>query len=1154
MLTFWSNHERTRGPGPAISFATSCAIALLLVSLACSVFAQGASIGLYSDASGNTCSFSGDAPGLVTAYVVVRPEQAGVSAVRFSAPVPACFGATFLGEATPPGALLLGSSQTGASIALQQCSVMPVNVLQITYQRTGGTTPCCEYTIAADPSAGQLAATNCWYQDIPLTAVTSHFNADETCECVGNSPPNIPVDPSPPDGAPSVSVSTSMGWFGFDPDGNLAGFDVYLGTTPSPSLVASDISVPSFTPSAPLEPLTQYYWRVVARDAMGLETSSATWTFTTRLVNSPPNIPTIVSPADGGQDVRVDAILRWFTADIDGDPLVHDVYFGSSSPPPLVATGIAGDARYLPGTLEFATTYYWRVVARDPLGQETSGPEWSFTTRPSNYPPNPPGIVAPPNGALGQLLNTTLSWTATDIDPDALVSDVYFGTTTPPPLAASGQSSTTYAPPGLAFSTQYRWRIVVRDPHGLETTGPVWTFTTRPENYPPNAPVGPSPASGAMNQSESTTLAWQCSDLDGHTITYDVYFGTATSPPLVASNVATNAYAPGLLAFGTTYRWRIVARDELGAETSGPLWVFSTFLNQPPSVPASPSPSNGSTNRPIAQTIGWQCSDPNGHALAYDVYFGTDDPPSMAASNVAQNSYAPGTLAFSTTYRWYIVARDPFGLERTGPTWGFTTKANSPPTTPGNPSPGNHGLSDATPVLTWTSGDADGQPLTFDVYFGTSSPLPLVASGLTQAMYEPGEVVPAQLYSWRVVASDGLTSTNGPVWDFRVLAMGDANSDLTVDLEDAECALGMYIGFGACNGFDNAAADVDCNDIMTPRDARCIHKHVVDGSCSFCDGATTEPAGVSTPVVYVSSTTEWNDTVYVRLAVSGVPSLEAFGFVVQSNADYMRATRRGATTDFVELRNGPFPLYAIVGGYSLTGSPANSAVDFIDLRFYSAYWYDRMLYIFGFVDDLLGAAPLYVYAGGGGLPVLITRFEATPVEGGVDVRWDLESDEAMESFTLYRREDGAALPIEAATGAATTRAYLDTSVEGGKTYRYELMIRTAGGDEFRSQVATVSTPATELVLGQNHPNPFNPRTVIPYDLPASAKPERVRLWILDIAGRVVATLVDEEQGGGSYRVPWQGRDDRGQAVSSGVYFYVLDVGGERRTRKLVLLK
>ena len=94
-------------------------------------------------------------------------------------------------------------------------------------------------------------------------------------------------------------------------------------------------------------------------------------------------------------------------------------------------------------------------------------------------------------------------------------------------------------------------------------------------------------------------------------------------------------------------------------------------------------------------------------------------------------------------------------------------------------------------------------------------------------------------------------------------------------------------------------------------------------------------------------------------------------------------------------------------------------------------------------------------------------------------------------------------------------------------------------------------PELKLALHQNVPNPFNPLTTIRYDLPANA---RVRLSIIDVAGRRVRTLVDEQQTAGSRSAIWNGRDDAGRAVASGVYFYVLDAGKERLTRKLVLLK
>jgi hypothetical protein len=96
-------------------------------------------------------------------------------------------------------------------------------------------------------------------------------------------------------------------------------------------------------------------------------------------------------------------------------------------------------------------------------------------------------------------------------------------------------------------------------------------------NNPPNVPSNPSPANGATGVGLTPTLSWTGGDPDvGDTVTYDVYFGTAASPPLVSSNQAATTYSPGTLSASTLYYWRIVARDNLGATTSGPTWSFTT--------------------------------------------------------------------------------------------------------------------------------------------------------------------------------------------------------------------------------------------------------------------------------------------------------------------------------------------------------------------------------------------------------------------------------------------------------------------------------------------------------------------------------------------------------------------------------------------------
>ncbi len=96
-------------------------------------------------------------------------------------------------------------------------------------------------------------------------------------------------------------------------------------------------------------------------------------------------------------------------------------------------------------------------------------------------------------------------------------------------------------------------------------------------NLRPTVPSNPKPSNNQTGVSVNTTLSWICSDLDGDTLVYDVYFGTDANPPLVKSNHATTTYSPGTLSYGTTYYWKIVAKDDKGGQTSGPIWSFTTM-------------------------------------------------------------------------------------------------------------------------------------------------------------------------------------------------------------------------------------------------------------------------------------------------------------------------------------------------------------------------------------------------------------------------------------------------------------------------------------------------------------------------------------------------------------------------------------------------
>jgi hypothetical protein len=88
-------------------------------------------------------------------------------------------------------------------------------------------------------------------------------------------------------------------------------------------------------------------------------------------------------------------------------------------------------------------------------------------------------------------------------------------------------------------------------------------------------------------------------------------------------------------------------------------------------------------------------------------------------------------------------------------------------------------------------------------------------------------------------------------------------------------------------------------------------------------------------------------------------------------------------------------------------------------------------------------------------------------------------------------------------------------------------------------------------LAQNYPNPFNPVTYISYQLPENTK---VKLKIYNITGQLVKVLVDELQRGGYYNIKWDGRDDKGNTVSSGLYIYRLETRNFICTKRMVLLK
>jgi hypothetical protein len=229
--------------------------------------------------------------------------------------------------------------------------------------------------------------------------------------------------------------------------------------------------------------------------------------------------------------------------------------------------------------MDLTTTYYWKIVAEDSFNEVATGPIWSFTTR-GNIAPYTPSDPDPSNGATDVSAFADLSWEGGDPDGDPVTYDVYFGTDGDPPLVSNGQSSETYDPGQLELTTTYFWKIVSEDNFDEQTTGPLWSFTTR-GNDPPYAASNPDPEDGQGGVPNNPTLDWVGGDPDDDQTFYDVYLDENPNPTtLVSEHQSLSYYEAEELEYETTYYWKIVSEDVFGESTEGPIWSFTVRPEQ----------------------------------------------------------------------------------------------------------------------------------------------------------------------------------------------------------------------------------------------------------------------------------------------------------------------------------------------------------------------------------------------------------------------------------------------------------------------------------------------------------------------------------------------------------------------------------------------
>jgi hypothetical protein len=264
--------------------------------------------------------------------------------------------------------------------------------------------------------------------------------------------------------------------------------------------------------------------------------------------NDPPASPTV--SIDGGGSIDMTEVDPGDTDYTDG----KDYQYTTS--------GLAKDIAH---TYQFA--------ASDSVDNATGDTGSHNGPTVQNSPPTAPVVnVTPDSPVTTDDLICTI--TTSSIDPD--VGDIitytyewYKDDVLQPGLTTNTVDSTNTAKDDI-------WKCVVT-PNDGTTDGLTDEDQVTIGNSSPNTPGNPSPSNHASGISVNASLSWMGGDPDvADTVTYDVYFGTSATPPLVSTNQTATTYDPGTLAYNTTYYWQIVARDNHGTESTGPLWWFST--------------------------------------------------------------------------------------------------------------------------------------------------------------------------------------------------------------------------------------------------------------------------------------------------------------------------------------------------------------------------------------------------------------------------------------------------------------------------------------------------------------------------------------------------------------------------------------------------
>lgn len=534
------------------------------------------------------------------------------------------------------------------------------------------------------------------------------------------------------------------------------------------TLSSSSEGIFSFDYDYKIDPHSKYWWKVRVYTPKGKSSESEVWSFV--LLNNYPDKPELTPPSVNLANVPLrELTLSWTGGDLDGDELVYDVYFGREprlDEKDLLLRDVKQNSVELATLkrLDYSTKYYWKVVARDPSGEEAVSKTEYFTTQiradlPAITPATPRNGASDFDPDIGKLSwNTSLPL---DYYPEPLYFDVYIAEGQSKPTLVGTTDKTEIPLPSIKGHTAYTWYIVVRDASTKEKRSDQWIFKTI--NRPPTIDIEYPDL-----DTEATTVPvnWTLTDKDNDTLNSEVFFGELGKPQLkIASGKMNSVFLSGLSS-DKQYSLIIKASDGQGGETEKELLL--TPGNRPPTVSLL-SPANGDTLEPTTINFVWFGEDPDDDSLHFDLYLSSSDGV-QKFTEIKDKEYTLKDLKENTDYTWYIEVRDERGGFSSSVRSEFSTIEKSLETVTALwPEPGRDEVKLSQTEFSWT---VESEPANVEYVFTLASD-PEMKNIVFQRKLESNTLTLTQelksntQYFWRVDLTSGSTFRKGERWTFK---------------------------------------------------------------------------------------------------------------------------------------------------------------------------------------------------------------------------------------------------------------------------------------------------------------------------------------------------------------------------------------------------